>query len=291
MIGFFKRLFVAILVIGALGALGYFLMERFKQSQDQQGPRITGSAKRGDFSQSITFAGSIVTARRVNITAPYSGYIKSLYPKLGAKVTAGDPLVVIAASLDSDERLHPLRAPFTGTVTLINKTEGEFVKEGDTQDYILRIDDLSKFLVEAKIPEIDRNKIAQGLEAIIKISSTGEHTYSGIVRRVSLAPAEKQGFSFGGKAQVEYPLQIEITNKDERLMPGMSAIIDVIVVKKSNALLLGHEFVGEDAGQHFVTLANGEKRSVTTGVKNDESVEILSGLDEGELVQQVEFMP
>ena len=74
-------------------------------------------------------------------------------------------------SLQSNDNPFPLRAPFSGTVVQIEKSEGEFIKEGDIKDFILRIDDTSKMFILANSPEIDRVKVKLNQEAVIKASA------------------------------------------------------------------------------------------------------------------------
>lgn len=287
MIGFFKKLFFSIVIAGLLFAIGFYVVK--KMTPESTTPSVLGVVERKDLVQRISFAGVITSQRRSIITAPYSGYVKTLFVKIGDKVKKGDALVSIAASLDSFEPVHPLRAPFSGLVTLIRKSEGEFVKENDAQDYVLRIDDVSRYFVEAKVPEIDRLKVEIGQVAIIKASAISDVPLNGVVRRLSLAPEEKaQGFTFGGKSQVEYLVFIEITDADQRLKPGMSAIIDVIAASAKQVLAIGHEFVHDD-NPPYVILKDGTKREIKIGLKNDEAVEVVDGLKEGEQVRQVEF--
>lgn len=291
MIGFFKRLIIWLIVIGLLLALGVYFSQLLKDESKMQGP-VLGRVERKDLELRITFAGTITSQRRTIITAPYSGYVKLLYVKVGDRVKKGDALVSFTASLDSYEEVHPLRAPFSGTVTLIRKSEGEFVKENDAMDYVLRIDDTSRFFVEAKVPEIDRLKVQIGQDAVIKVSAISDAVYHGVVRRLSLAPEEKaQGFSFGGKTQVEYLVYIEVTDGDAKLKPGMSAIIDVIAASSKQALTIGHEFVHDEEGPPYVVFKDGTKREITIGLRNDEAVEIVDGLKEGDELRQVEFAP
>lgn len=289
MIGFFKRLVFWVVIVGILAALVFYVSKRMMNKADTP-VVVLGVVKRADLEQRITFAGVIASQRRTLITGPYNGYVKSLFVKIGDRVNIGDPLVSIAASLDSFEPVHPLRAPFAGIVTLIRKSQGEFVKEGDATDYVLRIDDISKYFVEAKVPEIDRLKVAIGQQAIIKVAAISHQPLHGVVKKLSLAPEEKGiGFTFGGKSQVEYQAFIEVTDNDDRIKPGMSAIIDVIAASKKQVLTLGHEFVLEEEGKFFVTLSDGSKREVKIGLRNDEAAEIIEGLSEGNEVRQIEF--
>lgn len=292
MIGFFKKALIFLVVACVIGGIAYAVKITVIDVKPSM-PTNLGKVERKDLIQRISFAGIIASKRRSIITAPYSGYIKDLFVCVGTKVKKGDPLVSITASLDNLEEVHPLRAPFSGLVTLVRKEEGEFIKEADTQDFVLRIDDLSRYFVEAKVPEIDRTKVAIGQEALIKASALSQTPLKGVVKRVSIAPEEKGGggYSFGGKVQVEYSVFIELTDVDDRIKPGMSAIIDVTAASRKAVLTLSHEYVQIEADRTFVTLKNGEKREINVGLKNDEAVEILDGLNEGDEIQQVEFAP
>lgn len=291
MTGFFKSTFLSLLAISLILGLVYFVTKNVSLGT-KKASAIFGTVLKTDLVQKISFAGVVTSQRRSIIAAPYSGYVKKIYVAVGKRVKKGEPLVSVTASLDSFEEVHPLRAPFSGLITLIRKSEGEFVKENDAMDYILRIDDMSKFFIEAKVPEIDRTKVLVGQEAVIKTSAISDLPFKGIVKRVALAPEEKQqGFSFGGKEQVEYPLTIELLDSDERIKPGMSATIDVIAISLKDVLTLRHEYVQNDNDHFSVILEDGTKREIKIGLRNDEMVEIVDGLREGDVVQQVEFAP
>jgi multidrug efflux pump subunit AcrA (membrane-fusion protein) len=291
MIGFFKNFLLIIFVAILVGLIGIYVVKKISREGEPKN-QLIGVAKKQTLSQRITFAGMMASQKRSVIAAPYNGYVKTIFVKVGDQVKQGDPVVSISASLDAFEEVHPLRAPFNGLVTLIRKTKGEFVKENDASDYVMRIDDVSRFFVEARVPEIDRMKINVGQQAIIKVAAIFDTPLNGRVEKLALAPEEKgPGPIFGGRSQIEYQVLIAMEGQHERLMPGLSAIIDVIIASVKDAITLGHEFIHQEDDHYFVIMKNGEKRSITVGLKNDEGMEITSGLDEGEMVLPIEFVP
>ena len=288
MSGFFKKIIILIIIL--LFVVGLFYLYKYQEKTPATKNR-TDIVKRADLIKKISFAGKVITKKYSIITAPYNGYVNKIYVDVAQNIKKNDPLVQINLSLETYEQNQPLRAPFDGVVTSIRKNTGEFVKENDLNNYILRIDDMSSFMIEAKIAEIDRTKIIVGQEALIKIASVSQETFLGTVTSIALAPEEKSDtFSFGSKSIVEYMATININKKDERFKPGFSAIIDVITDTITNALVIGHEFLYQDGDKYYVILKDSSKKFVTIGLQNDSLVEILSGLVEGDVVQQVESL-
>jgi multidrug efflux pump subunit AcrA (membrane-fusion protein) len=253
-----------------------------------QSEQRIGKVARETLIQRVTIAGTAEPIRTTVVMAPYDGYIKKLFVQLGQKVHSGEPIVSIAQSLQAAENVFPIRAPFTGTVTQLLKSEGQFVKQSDPKEFILRVDDLTKMFVNANAPEIDVVKIKPGLEAVIKVSAVLSKNYKGIVREISQAATPKE--QWGGRSQVEYLVKIEILDADAQLKPGMTSIVDIITNKKDNVLTLGHEFIQKENENYFVILKNGDRRNIKVGIQNESVFEILEGLNEGQEVQQVDFL-
>lgn len=268
-----------------LTVVGFWLFQtRGVVAKNKEG---RGAVIKQDLIQRVTIAGIVTPLRKTIVTAPYRGYIKQLFVKVGDKVKHGDPIVSVVQSLQSGDNVFPLRSPLSGTVVQIEKSEGEFVNEGDLKEFILRIDDSSKLFIVANAPEIDRVKIEAGQEAIIKASAILSRKYKGIIRELSLAAREKVEWS---RSQVvEFPIRIEIMDSDEAIKAGMSVIIDVITQKKENVLMLRHEFVRRNDEKYYVILDSGKRKDIEVGIQNEEGFEIVSGLVEGDKVEQIDF--
>lgn len=247
-----------------------------------------GTVKRETLEQKITIAGNIIPNRSTVVTAPFTGYVKKLFVTVGQDVKAGDPLVTMTQSLQSSENSFPLRAPFPGKVVQIGRTEGQLSHDGNLQEFILRVDDLSKLFITASAPEIDWIKIKPGQEVEIRAAPVNDRTYQGVIRELSLASKQEEN-NYSNSSKVEFPVKLEILDADKQLSPGMSVVVDIIANKKENVLTLLHEYVNRDGTKYFVTLANGQKRDIEIGIQNEEAFEIKSGLQEGDKVKQVDF--
>jgi multidrug efflux pump subunit AcrA (membrane-fusion protein) len=247
-----------------------------------------GVVTRQDLIQRVTIAGAITPFKKTLVITPFNGYVKKLFVQVGDRVKQGDPLVSIVQSLQNGDGSFPLRSPLDGVIVQIGKTEGEFVKDGDPKEFILRIDDNRKYFALADAAEIDRVKLKIGQEAIVRVSAILDKTYKGVIRELSLAAKEKDLWGRSSQS-VEFTIKIEITDSDEKLNSGMSVVVDVITAKKEKVLMLRHEFIRREGEKYFIIMKSGERRDIQVGLQNEEGFEITSGLKEGEEVKQVDF--
>ncbi|PWU22057.1 MAG: hypothetical protein C5B49_01495 [Bdellovibrio sp.] len=251
------------------------------------GGSLTASVKRGDLFQRVPIAGFVAPRKRLDVKAPYSGYVQRLYVKVGGSVRTGDPLVMFSPSLGQGETNFPVRASFPGVVTQVLKTEGEYIQETGEQNLVLRVDDLSQLFIQAAIAELDVAKVKNGQNAKIRISSLGDEQFEAEVEEVSLSAKDKEKW---GSTSAEFQLKVRIKNKDARLRPGMSAVVDIETNEARNVLVLPLEYIQRSTDGTFVTLVSGEKRPVKLGLQTDEAVEIQSGLVERDEVRIVDFL-
>lgn len=279
-----KWKWLVLVVVVAAGAW-YFFRPNNSQTQVSQQTMIV---KKGELLQRVTIAGVVESIKSTQVSAPYDGYVQKIFVKIGDKVKTNDPLISISQTLQSTESVYPIRAPFAGTVVQILKTEGQFVRQGNTNEYIVRIDDVSRLFVNASVPEIDIVKIKKGQEAIIKASPILDKSYKGVVQDISLAATLQE--SYNNRSQAEYLVKLEITDPDEQLKPGMSTILDIIPAKKTDVLTVPHEYIDKQDDKYFVTLKDGARREIKIGMQNESIVEVESGLSEGDELKQVDFI-
>lgn len=267
---------------------GGILYSKLNMPGKTKASRRIEAVKKMDLIQRVTIAGNVVPKRKTIVTAQFNGYVKKLFVKVGDKVKKDDPLVSVVQSLQSVDPVYPLRSPFSGTVVQVLKDEGEFVKQNDPQDYILRVDSLDELYLNSDVPEIDSVKIKKGQEVIVKASAILDKTYKGVVTEISLA--SKLQDSWRGNSKVDYQTKIKLIDFDKDLKPGMSAIVDIITHKKEDVLVLPHEFILKEGGKYFALLAKSGRQEIKLGLQNESYFEVLEGLKEGDRVRQIDFM-
>lgn len=252
--------------------------------------------KKQDLIQRVSVAGLVVPARKSIISAPYTGYIQKIHVHVGSDVQAGDPLVTMTQTpKGTSESPFPVRATFSGKVVQILRAENEFIEASKESSAILRVDDMSHMYVEADIPEIEIEKVKIGMKAEVKSSALGEKMVEGRVKMIFLAAKESRDWSSRGT--VQFPIRVElieptgsgVKNSQPRFRPGMSALIDVIIDEKKSILVIPHEFIWKKSDEYFVDRSGGERVKVKIGAQNEEFFEVISGLKEGDIVNQVDF--
>lgn len=275
---------ILLLCVACVG--GFFVYQKYVTKVDPSSNSYT--VKKGELIQRVTIGGLIEPIRKSTIIAPYKGYVGKIFVKIGDRVKSGDALVTVTESLQSKFQPFPLRSPIDGIVTQIEKREGEATRDLDPKEFILRVEDHSKFFVVAAVPEVDRAKIRIGDKTDIKAIALGDKKYQGVLRELALAAKDKQE-QWSGRSQVEFAVRAEVLNPDPDLISGMSVLMDIITASRLDVILVGHEFLVKENDKNFVTTSEGHKKEVKLGLQNEEMFEVLSGLAVGEKLRPVDF--
>jgi RND family efflux transporter MFP subunit len=208
----------------------------------------------------------------------------------------GEKISNIGAEGQSNEPVYSyITAPITGTVIAIQTHVGETVPIQNSSfadsrnDGLLIIADLSQFQIEYKVSEIDINKIRIGQTAEIRPDSYPDLVLSGTIDTVSAHARPKITSGLPGqRTDMHYfTVTILLGRTDPRLKPGMSCRVSIIFEKKEDILLAPVEAVAKENGAEFVYTIESDsfvRKNITTGVSNNNFVEITSGLSEGTLL-------
>lgn len=197
-------------------------------------------------------------------------------------------------------QLHDTRivAPIGGEVTGKFLEEGELVAsatagfaQGAT---IVRIADLSRMQVKVNINEVDVARLKEGLPVEIHVDSIPDKTFHGVIAAVSPSSTteNQQSVSSSATSQagvVRFEVKIAVKDADARLRPGMTAAVDIIEARHRGARILPAEAI-QPGNKVTVVTGSGRTlakttRTISLGLKNDATVEVLSGLDVGDKVE------
>jgi RND family efflux transporter MFP subunit len=162
-------------------------------------------------------------------------------------------------------------APFAGViVNLPYYTPGVRVSSNQTMVEIMSYD---KMYVEINLPEKNISEIEVGQEVIITNYTLPEDTITGNVTELSPMISEETR-TFAGKLQLENP--------ELKLRPGMFIKADIITAQKDSAIVIPKDVIltGNRGKYVFVVGRNSaaDDRRITTGIDNQEYVEVLEGL-------------
>jgi HlyD family secretion protein len=170
-----------------------------------------------------------------------------------------------------------VRAPFAGTVYSLPVAATEFVSAGD---HLLQMADLTKVQVRAYFDEPEIGELAVGLPIKIVWDARPGRSWQGHISRVPSTVITYTTRHVGAAI-------VTVDNADGTLLPDTNVTVTVTVSSTSNILSIPREALHSNDGEDFVYLLVGEKlrrAPVKVGVNNLTSIQITSGLQEGQIV-------
>jgi HlyD family secretion protein len=125
-----------------------------------------------------------------------------------------------------------IRSPITGTVTARNIEAGQTVAAAFSTPTLFTIaQDLSKMEITASVDESDIGQIKDGQSARFTVQSYPSQTFGGVVKQVRLKPTTASNV-------VNYTVVISAENKENLLLPGMTATVVFVIEHKKDVLLV-----------------------------------------------------
>ena len=132
------------------------------------------------------------------------------------------------AKVDLDHTI--ITAPIDGIVTSRNVDKGQTVAASMQAPTIFIIAaDLTKMQVNANIDESDVGRMRPGQTVHFRVDAYPNDTFTGTVKQVRLNPTTVQNV-------VTYSTLIDVPNPDYRLMPGMTANLNIEIARRTNVL-------------------------------------------------------
>jgi multidrug resistance efflux pump len=189
-----------------------------------------------------------------------------------------------------------LRAPVGGLVVLepMYKGGGQF-QQASLGDQVypgtvfMQVVDLSGLLVQASINQVDAEAISVGMPATIRFDAYPDLAVEGHVSKVgAIATAGQGGFGASGGAGLyvkTIPVEVAFSTEDPRIIPDLSASVDVARAEPVQALVIPRSAVQEAGGEAFVRVRVGkswERRPVEIGRQDAIETVVAAGLEPGE---------
>ena len=179
-----------------------------------------------------------------------------------------------------ESRLSDLlvEAPFAGVIGLRNISVGALVEPGDQ---IATLDDDAQLKLDLSVPSVYLPTLLPGLPVVARTAAYGDREFEGRLRSID---SRVDPVTRSVTARVILP------NEDRLLKPGL---LMQVTLKKNprEALVIPEAALMPSGTEQFVLVANPndaghrvERRQVSIGTRRPGLVEILSGVDEGELV-------
>jgi HlyD family secretion protein len=195
----------------------------------------------------------------------------SVASKYAAQAKAGYTVDSLTQQLDD----MTLRAPRAGVVTYRNAEVGAMAAANTK---VMTITDTSGVYIDCSLSEADVAAIQQGMPVSVSIESLAQD-YDGYITYVSPAMDD---------TTKTYVVRITLAQPDAKLRGGMFAQSSIDVLQKPDTLFIPKDALTEQDGKAQVCVIRPddtiELRTVTTGLRNDDYIEITDGLDDGDVI-------
>jgi len=178
-------------------------------------------------------------------------------------------------------------APRDGIVIHVANWRNEKKKVGDScwvAERVLEIPDLSRMEADGEVEEAEAGRIREGQSVALHLDAHPDHEYRAVVDSISRAVQEK---SWRNPLKVVHlTLSLEETDPD-RMRPGMRVRGEIELDRHPDVVLIPVEAVFREDGS-TVTYRRGltgwRRVPVVLGERNSDRVEVIQGLDPGDLI-------
>lgn len=189
-----------------------------------------------------------------------------------------------------NEKLMVVRAPADGIVVINTTWKGNGMgpfQVGDTPrpgQAFMRIVNPSQMQADIDLNQLDYPFVHAGEPVVIHLDAYPGAEFRGAIETVSPI-ANASDFSNNVRT---LSAVASVDGSDPRLMPDLSAAVDVETARQPDALLIPRSAVVSESGKSFVLLKSGvgfKRRAVTLGPENDIDAVVDTGLRAGDVVK------
>jgi HlyD family secretion protein len=166
-------------------------------------------------------------------------------------------------------------APFDGTVTAVGVKVGQA-----TSGTAFSIADLANLEVVVNMSEVDVNQVKTGQSVEVTLDAVSEVNLKGTVTEIAPSGTQSSGV-------VNYPVTVTLDKAPDAVKTGMTANLTILVDERQDVLTVPSKAVKTVSGQKVVTVVKDGQQvqtPVTTGLSANSLTEIVSGLQEGDVV-------
>ena len=188
-------------------------------------------------------------------------------------------------------------SPMDGVVIGEPVTDGTMAVQGNSNPtVIMRIADLSRKQIFAKVDETDIGSVRVGQKATFTVDAYNGKTFTATVSKISQTDMDNSwnisnsssSSSSLSAAVIYYSVTLDVDDPEGLLMPSMTARVEIETANKDSALAVPLSALKTDKNGTYVIVIKDdgttENRYVETGIYGDEFVEIINGLSENEKV-------
>jgi RND family efflux transporter MFP subunit len=182
-----------------------------------------------------------------------------------------------------------IRAPVSGAITRKLVEVGGIVSDGTRGPAassgaqlqpkgIAEIAQLDALEFHADVDQTDIGSIKRGQRVAMALDAFPDRRFKGTVDETTMSLSEESS------GRVRHKVRVALEKSDAPVRLGMTGTADFILARKDHTLTLPSSVVGQRQGEEFVfVIEDGRawQRPIRVGLRNEELVEVVSGLQAG----------
>jgi RND family efflux transporter MFP subunit len=224
--------------------------------------------------------GAVSRQSNDNFQFAYSSQVAAVGVATASVAAANNSVGANAANLDHYRELQGfevVRAPFDGVITQRNVDDGALVTATNTLLFRVAKNDILRTFID--VPQIYAPSIKVGITADLTFVQHPGQVFHGKVTRTS------ESLNLNTRTLLT---EVDIDNKDGRLLPGMYATVTLNLPRTVSSILIPGEALVFRANGTTVAIVDDRRtvtfRKVVVGHDYGASIEIVSGLQAGDAV-------
>jgi membrane fusion protein, multidrug efflux system len=200
-----------------------------------------------------------------------------------AAIMRSDVAIAGAHRIEALLSYAKITAPFSGIITKRWVDPGALIPAATSSSApksaaVVTLMDFTTVRIDVAIPDTEAPLVKRDLPVKVSVDELPGRTFHGAVTRYAYALDE---------STKTMATEIEISNPDLALRPGMWASVEIELQRKENALLIPAEALLTEKNKNFVFVVRDNKAQkvpVTTGFDDGANVEIVKGCGPGDAV-------
>ncbi len=195
---------------------------------------------------------------------------------------------------DAKEKLQDyyIKAPFDGVVTDLSVEAGDSISQSDVLASVIT----QEMVANITLNEVDAAMVKEGNDVELTFDALSDVTMQGKVSKVETIGTVESGV-------VSYQVEIAFESTSEYLKPGMSVDAEIMIQHKEDVVVVPSSAIKTVNGENYILVQDTsgsvqggsstqttmdqfqmQRKKVELGISNDTSVEIVSGLNEGDVI-------
>lgn len=231
----------------------------------------------GEIKDYIEINGEIQTVATIDVFPETNGELTELFVRVGENVRRDQVLAEVDPSRPGQNFVaSPVRSPIEGTVVSLPGRVGQTVSVSTP---VVRVSKTNELEVVTRVAERFISKVREGLSAVIRLDAYPGERFTATVSELSpvVDPATRT-----------LEVKLRFDRRDPRIKAGMFAAVRIVTEEKDGIVKIPAECLVTRFGESFVFVVRedgvAEQRNVTPGIEVDNKLEIVSGLEPGEMV-------